>query len=250
MIISVKTNVDEFRAAIGRHFQDQIPFAAARAINDSAEAAQKAITAELPSIFDRPTPFTKRSVKVLQRAGKTDLAAIVGLQPIQAQYLQLEQLGGIRTAAANTRNPAQALLERQQLGPNSYGNIPSGVVPNLRARAAATVAARQANVAARAGAGRGNKRSTLVRGARGAMRKARGIYRGIVYIRGADPQAHGKAGGFFRMIGKKLVPLITFASQAHYTPRFGFHERVGAAALKTFPQAMLKRLGEAIATRK
>jgi hypothetical protein len=255
MIISVKTNVDEFRRSVTA-FQDQIPFAVARAINETAVAAQKAVTAELPTIFDRPTPFTKRSVKVLDRASKTGLTATVGLQPIQAEYLKLEELGGTRTAASNTTSPAQALLERQQLGPNSYGNIPAGAVPKLRAQAAATSLARKANVAARASA-RGGKRARLFGapriGSGGISYKSRavkGIYRGIVYIRGSDPQAHGRPGGFYRLSKGKLIPLILFASQAHYSAKFGFHERIGAVVKKIFPEALARAFAEAVRTRK
>jgi len=257
MIISVKTNVDEFRRQIGA-FADQIPFATARAINEVATAAQKAVTAELPNIFDKPTPFTMRSIKVQQRASKTGLTAIVGLQPLQAQYLLLEELGGVRTAAMNTRNPGAALLEPQTLAPNIYGNIPTGALPRLFRQNDATVAARLSNAAARSGMSRGDKRRARLFGApqigSGGLsfksRAVHGIYRGVVHIRGGDPQAHGHPGGFFRLSKFKLYPLLTFAAQASYSPRFGFHTRVGDVVKQVFPEALERAFKAAVATRR
>jgi len=257
MLFSVKTNVDEFSRSLTA-FRDQIPYAVSRALNETAAAAQKAVTAELPNIFDRPTPFTMRGVKTLERASKTTLAATVGLQPIQAQYMMLEELGGVRTGASNTLNPAAALLERQQLGPNSYGGIPTGILPKLFARAAATAAARKVNVAARASGARDKKGRARLMGAPrigsgGIGYKSKvvhGIYRGVVYVRGGDPQAHGRPGGLYRLSKGKLIPLLLFGSAAHYSARFGFHGRVGLVVNKVFPEALARAFAEAVRTRR
>jgi hypothetical protein len=107
----------------------QVPFAAARALNDTAAAAQIAVRRQLPSIFDRPTPFTMNSIGV-QRATKATLEARVFVKDKQAEYLELQETGG-------TRQPKKrAILLPRLIRRNQYGNMPRGAVAAARAKPA------------------------------------------------------------------------------------------------------------------
>ena len=107
--------------------RQQLPFAAARALTTVAKTAQREATDELPSAFDRPTPFTRRAVGVTS-ATKATLEAVVFVRPIQAQYLGLAETGG-------TQEPKKAALVTpvaQRL--NQYGNIPNRALARAKAR--------------------------------------------------------------------------------------------------------------------
>jgi hypothetical protein len=236
MIISVRTNLREFSRQVDNFQRRQIPFAAARALTDMANAAKARVTADLPSTFDRPTPFTNRAVKIVP-ATKGNLRAVVTVQPIQAEYLQLEETGGTRTAAMNTRNKARALLEPRGLRLNAYGNIPNGAMARLRKGYEAVKLQRKANVEARRAAPKGEKRAA-----------ARGVYSGYVYIKGGSKQAHGNPGGMFKLSRFKLFRLTGFAKDAQYKPRFHFRGTVVGVATRGFNGAMAKRLAEAMKT--
>jgi hypothetical protein len=110
-----------------RNQRDQVPFAIARALTKTAQAGQGAATGAINTVFDRPTPFTQRGVRILP-ARKTDLEARVFLQDVQARYLGLQIAGG-------TRKPKKrALVLPTELKTNRYGNIAQGAIKRLLAR--------------------------------------------------------------------------------------------------------------------
>lgn len=102
----------------------QMPFAAARALTDAARDAAQTITVALPSIFDRPTPFTTRAIAVMP-ARKETLTAQVFVKDIQAKYLELEETGGTREP------PETALIVPVDIALNPFGNIPRGALKRL-----------------------------------------------------------------------------------------------------------------------
>ena len=65
----------------------QIPYAASRALNATGQAVADAMPAEMEKALDRPTPFTKRGVRVLRYANKGRLETVVGFMDAQAKYM-------------------------------------------------------------------------------------------------------------------------------------------------------------------
>lgn len=124
---SVKTDVDRVVRQIDARFQRQVPFATAKALTATAQDVQKAITAELPIVFDRPTPFTLRAVAIAM-ATKASLRSRVFLRDIQREYLQLQIVGGVRTPKK------RALVMPAGVALNSFGNIPRNKIKQLLAR--------------------------------------------------------------------------------------------------------------------
>jgi hypothetical protein len=215
--------------------RQQIPYAAARALNDVARTAQAHVNATEGSTFDRPTPFTSRAVvaPLSLAAQPGHLTATVTVRDIQAKYLLHEEIGGTRTSDENTLRPGGAIvLPGRGLLLDRFGGTPKGTVAKLAAQAEA---ARQERQAARSK--RKQRRSDAVK---------RGD-RGVFYV----PRAgHGKlTGGFYqRLPGHRLAQLIAFGSETHYRPRMHYRARLTESAAATWPAAFRRRLVEAAAT--
>ncbi len=123
----VKDDLARVAREVEERFQRQIPFAAAKALTRTAQDVQKAIVAELPTIFDRPTPFTMRGVGITF-ATKSTLTSRVFLRDIQREYLKLQVTGGER------RPKKVALVMPAGVDLNAFGNIPRNKVKALLAR--------------------------------------------------------------------------------------------------------------------
>jgi hypothetical protein len=208
----------------------QIPFAAARALNDVARSAGTTINAHMGETFDRPTPFTQRAVVAPRAlaASKEHLVATVTVRPLQAKYLLNEETGGTRTPSENTRRPgAEAIiLPGRGLLLDQYGNIPRGELRHLQADAKATARTR----ARRAAAGKPVDGS-------------------VVFLPAGAPGNKANIGGYFRRLADhQLTRLTLFESTTHYTPRFHYRDRVEQIARSQWPDAFRRRLVEAAAT--
>lgn len=95
MQISVKHNINQALQRIAAFTPKQAPFAVALALTKTAQAVQREFTAELPRVFDRPTPFTLRAFRV-SKATKRKPEAIVFAMDRQARYLKFGTVGGRR----------------------------------------------------------------------------------------------------------------------------------------------------------
>lgn len=105
----------------------QVPFAVAQGLNTTAQLIAKAEERKLPSIFDKPTPFTKKAFGVKQ-ARKSSLSAVVFVKPIQASYLKIEEDGG-------TRQPKkQAIVIPRAIRRDQHGNMARNALRNLKRR--------------------------------------------------------------------------------------------------------------------
>jgi hypothetical protein len=125
--ISAVANSAHARRVLGSAVR-QLPFVTAAALTSVVKLAQVAEQRALPSVFDKPTPFTQRGIGV-QTATKGSLRAAVYVRPQQAAAgLLLQETGGIRTPKKRALvTPAGARL-------NQYGNLPRRGVKNMLAR--------------------------------------------------------------------------------------------------------------------
>lgn len=114
--------------------RSQVPFATARALTDMAQAAAVANRRALPSVFDRPIPFTRNSIAVTP-AKKSNLVARVFVKDRQAEYLQLQETGGTRRPERSKQGgtgKGQALIMPKAIARNAFGNIPRRALAALQ----------------------------------------------------------------------------------------------------------------------
>lgn len=103
----------------------QVVFAASKALNATGKAVADAMPDEIAKAIDKPTPFTRRGVRVLRYANKRNLEVTVGFMKAQANYMRWQTEGGTRQpGAAGLRLPSAIKL-------NEFGNIPKGVIAQL-----------------------------------------------------------------------------------------------------------------------
>lgn len=96
-IVTDKASANRARRALAdqfsiRRFQDRV----ARANNESARKIKARLTQEIPRHFDRPTPFTVDSVRVIpvKRGGRlSQMQMTIHLAPIQSEYMRPSILG-------------------------------------------------------------------------------------------------------------------------------------------------------------
>ncbi|WP_374572554.1 hypothetical protein [Phenylobacterium sp.] len=106
----------------------QLPFAIAQATTALAKHVAKAETDALPSVFDRPSPFTMRAFAV-KAARKDNPVAIVFAKDIQARYLEPFLSGGRQVLGSK-----RAILKPRNIALNAYGNLPRGKLAALKAK--------------------------------------------------------------------------------------------------------------------
>ncbi|WP_295541057.1 hypothetical protein [uncultured Pseudacidovorax sp.] len=127
--ISVRSDMLAFQRKLDAFAYQQMPFATARALTALAGQVKVAEQKALPSVFDRPTPFTVNAIGV-KPARKDTLTATVFVKDIAASYLQPYETGG-----ANKLN-SKALLKpvAGKIPLNQYGNLPKNKLAQLRAK--------------------------------------------------------------------------------------------------------------------
>lgn len=204
-------------AGMGR----QVAFAASKALNATAKAVADAMPAELEKNLDRPTPFTKRGVRVLKYANKGKLEATVGFMTAQAKYMKWATAGG-------TRNPGAAGLKLPAaIQVNEFGNIPKGIIAKLVAVA--------------------RKEGKL-----GKVTARRVAVSNKVELFYGDPKDQtGKVWprGIYKIANGALIPLILFpVKAARYRVRFDFPKLAEGIVRKEWSRNMETALADALRT--
>lgn len=127
MRLSLESNIRKVERDLSDAARKQVPFATSLALNETAKHIQKAETARLSKVLDRPTPFTRRAYAI-RRATKRRLEARVFVKPIQAAYLSRLEDGGTRTPAG------RAIVTPARIRLNKYGNMPRRAIQRNLAR--------------------------------------------------------------------------------------------------------------------
>lgn len=122
--ISVKSDLEATVSQWAQVMGDQMPFATALALTRTAKAAKEEVERQLPSLIDRPTPYTMHGFR-LYPATKRKLVAEVdfresfGSGTAARDYLAPQVYGGARKLKAFEKS-----LQRTGLLPASYGALP------------------------------------------------------------------------------------------------------------------------------
>ena len=120
------SGIDRLKAQLQERAR-QIPFAIAKALTDTARDARQDVMDRLPSVIDRPTPFTLRGIGY-RPANKVNLTAEVFIRDVQATYLSKLIKGGTETPKR------RALIEPAEIRLDRYGNLPRSALARLRGR--------------------------------------------------------------------------------------------------------------------
>lgn len=106
----------------------QVPYASALALNDLAFQVQHAERAAIEATFDRPRPFTVRSVLV-DKATRDAPVAVVRIRDEVATYLLPYEAGGAHVL------PGHTLLNPKNIRVDQYGQLARGAMKRLADRA-------------------------------------------------------------------------------------------------------------------
>ena len=226
-----------------RGFSDRrLAAAAATALTRTAVEARDGVKAAMPSVFDRPTPYTLGGVG-MQGATAQTLEAQVFLKDQQtggsgrpaAVYLRPEVRGGKRRTKAVER-----LLSAARILPAGWAIVP-GAGAQLDqhgnvSRQQLTLILRQIRQSRNAGP---QPRRRLV----GQQRKAGGQVFAI------QQGAKGAAPGIYirELTGRNITPLLLFVRQATYRPRFDFEGIVTGIVQQRLGPNLQRAIGESAA---
>lgn len=126
--VSVRTSFKEVERSLSSLAREQLPFAKAMAVTGLGRRVQEAEQSAFNKVFDRPAPFTVKSVGV-RAARKNDPTAVVFVKDIAAAYLEPFEFGGAH------KTNGRALLNPKAAQTNQYGNLPRNLVARLKNRA-------------------------------------------------------------------------------------------------------------------
>lgn len=166
IVIDVRHDMKRLTEHLTLLQKEEIPYAAAVAINACLNKIQPAVQAEMRSVFDRPTPYTLNSYVVMKGAKKRSLFGIVGFKTqrifnaagkftgrfttadeelnnprLAGTYLQPQMAGGPRPA----KGVEKLMRNKRLIGPNefivpskfmaldAYGNVSRGKIQQITA---------------------------------------------------------------------------------------------------------------------
>lgn len=256
MKVDVRTNFAGIETAL-RVREDQVPFALAAALTQTAKDVATAETAEMSSVFDRPTPYTLGAVFV-RPATKQTLQAEVGLKDSAGHrhYLPIEIGGGTRPQKGFERmlqrmgvmRPNEVAVPALGAAMDAYGNMSRGqIVKILSQLRAFTTAGFDANAT--------NSRRSKAKRAREAYFVSTGVG---THPFGAHSWSKGnKAQHLPRGIWVRLAfgaretavqPVLLFVSQASYSRRLPYHQVAEDTIARVFPGHFDRAFANALRT--
>lgn len=256
MQIDVRDNFPDIKRMLGEQ-QRQMPFALALALTRTAQDVKKAEQAEINTVFDRPTPFTRNSLFV-KTATKQDLLARVWVKDSERpnHYLLPQIMGGHRPL----KRFEQLLVQRGLMRANEravpgtaakldgYGNMSRGQVVKIMSQLQAfNLAGSDANATI-------SKRSKAKR-AREAYFVSTGKgthpYGRHAWSKGRMAQ-HLERGVWVRTpagaLGTKVAPVLLFVNRASYRVRLRFFDVANATVRTQFPRHIEAAVARALAT--
>jgi len=245
---SVKSDLEATVSQWARVAGDQIPYATALALTRTAKAGKEEVERQLPSLIDRPTPYTMKGFR-LYPATKLKLVATVdfrdafGRGTSARDYLSPLVYGGKRKLKAFERSlqrtgllpSGYAALPGSAAKLDAYGNMSRGqIVQILSYFKAFGEQGYSANM-------NDKKRSSLARG-----NKRTGA-RGITYFIGRPGGGRLPLGVWQRInfgtSGSAIKPVIIFASQPSYRQQLD----VPGIAKRVVDERFAKELERAVA---
>lgn len=247
MKITISSNLKQVQDAMAKA-AGQVPFAMSVALNNTAEKARQAVRAEMPRVFDRPTPWVLNSLRVM-RSTKANLVAEVGYKE-ENTMVKPHVFGGQRWHKA-----METRLWRAGLLPDGYNAVPGAAAKiDANGNMSQGQISQLLNVLGtytEAGYNKANDK-TVKRLAKGNVKK--NVY-GFVYwvnkVGNTGPGRHLQPGVYQRVktaFGSSLKPVLIFVKRAAYKQRLDFFGITQATIDKEFPAEFDRAFDEAMRT--
>lgn len=251
MKISISTNASTVSAGLNKFVAEQVPFATARALTQSAKHAQAAATRSIHEVFDKPTPYIGRSIFATP-ATKARLEAVVGIKDTggvpPSVFLREQVLAGERRG------------KRFEVALRRIGALPAGMLAVPGAGAAldsfGSVSRSQINeilsyFRAFESTGRG-RRQNMTDQRRQRLAKSTSKRYGTAYY--VSDGSRGLARGIWIRqvdgIFSRVRPVLLFVPRAAYRERFPFFDIALNVISQVLPGEFEKAIAEALRTAK
>jgi hypothetical protein len=244
--INISSDIDKLTGSLTDMARKQIPYATARALTETAKLVKKAEEREIIRVFDRPTPYTQRSI-YFKPANKHTLSARVWLKDDTSKgtpatkYLSPQIYGGQRT----TKRFERALQRAGYLPAgwyavpgagakmDRYGNMASSQIVQILSGLKAF--GEEGYLANRTAASAKRKRNQAEFFAIKPGQRHGGLVPGVWQ---RHRFAHGSA----------VKPVLIFVSGATYQIRFKFADVAKRMAEREFGAQFQSSLAQALAT--
>lgn len=235
MEINVLSNIAEWTQNLEDIYLRQLPYATARALNDTVEEVKAFHQTVLLSTFDRPTRYTLNSLQMLKASGRGELRASVFFKEhrlSRQHYLMPQVQGGAREHKPFEKwlinrgimMASEFAVPASTLKLNAYGNVSQGTITQILSQFAAG--------------------SNAMTWETARSKKRAGVSRSRYFV----PQPNSKLRrGIWRRKGKKAIePVLIFVSAPVYAKRYPFFQLSQEKAAELFPSNFQRRLDEAI----
>jgi len=223
MELSVVTNVEAWTANLEDIYRRQIPFATARALNETVEDLRNYHRTILPTVFDRPTRYTLNSLRMLKAASNRLHAGIFFKEQYRdgSHYLTPHVEGGKRRhkrfeywlIQRGIMQSGEYAVPASGLKLDSFGNVPAGIVQMILSQLAAGPDPFQWETA--------------------RSRKRAGETRVRYFV--PEPGSRLRRGIWRRKSKTRVEPVFIFVSDVTYQKRYQFYELSRWRAEMNFP---------------
>lgn len=246
----------------------QWPKILASAANETGYYALNKYKQQMPSFFDRPTPFTLNSM-FLQKATPSSLEAIVqwkdasGSNGSAGQYLQPEVFGGARPQkrferalqAAGLMPAGYVCIPTKDAPIDSFGNVPSAFYQAILTYLKANPTTAKSKQIARL------KRQGFLKLTRGVIdtalnyekaqaKEQRAAQKKAKYFTAINGQGTTLPGGVYERVnlfGGAIRRLFAYVPLAQYKASFPFYQLGADAAYAKFPEKLDEAIAKSVA---
>lgn len=233
MKIDVRTNFPEVQRALASAFDNQVPFALARALTRTAQDVREAQRKALASVFDRPTPYTLNSLYI-RPATKQRLEALVWVkdQAGQATHPLTAQIEGgdrglkrfeFRLVRAGLMRPNERAVPGAGAQLDRFGNMSRGQIVKILSQLKTAAVVGDFSDATNSRRSRAKRATEAYFVSRG-----RGTWVGGGAWKNGEKSQHLPRGVWVRRsfgaLGTAVKPVLIFVDQTTYKQRFKFFE--------------------------
>jgi hypothetical protein len=255
MKVTFDTNIPQVQQAL-EQAASQVPFALSVAINNTLTLAQLTIQGQMPSVFDRPTPWVVNSLR-LKRSTKTILSAELAFKDKNSaensrSMIEPNVFGGTRHFKA-----MEARLMNMGYLPAGWNVVPGGgasldAYGNM-SRGQISQLLNVLGTFTEAGYNKANAK-TVARLAKGNVKK--NVYGFVYWVNPANGTGRNKKlpPGVYQRVktgfGSSLKPILIFVKRAQYRQRLDFNaivqRTIGAEFEGAFTRSFAAAMGTAL----